>query len=238
MTIDLTVPIWTIEHVAAALGSINVGAARGYTYTAGFPAAMQGFARNLWLREEVLAWFAGLPGRQRRGARRHGAGAAETDLHDRVRHTGPDHRDRHRPGARGARGWHQPAAREGLPAAERGMSTRRAPALEWVGEVTIYAPTSKDYYRLKWQEPDGRAGDTSAGRTLEDARVKAAELDARLAMAASPNAVTALADLVAEYVTGALNPRTGRPTRSRTATSSRTTCCARSVATRPTGRWT
>lgn len=33
--------------------------AREYTYGAGFPEPRAGFAPNLWLREEVLAWFAG-----------------------------------------------------------------------------------------------------------------------------------------------------------------------------------
>ena len=56
MSIDLSVPIWTIEHVAAALGNLSMDAAREYTYTAAFPSAKAGFARNLWLREEVLAW--------------------------------------------------------------------------------------------------------------------------------------------------------------------------------------
>lgn len=91
------------------------------------------------------------------------------------------------------------------------MSAARTPALEWVGQVAIYAPTSKGYYRLKWQEPDGRSGDTSAGRTLEDARWKAGEINGRLEMAAGPYAVTSLQDLVEEYVTTAVHPRTGRP---------------------------
>lgn len=76
MSIDLSVPIWTIEHVAAALGNLSLDAARAYTYTAAFPSAKASFARNLRLREEVLAWFAGLPARPRRGAGA-GAGAGE-----------------------------------------------------------------------------------------------------------------------------------------------------------------
>lgn len=91
------------------------------------------------------------------------------------------------------------------------MSGARTPALEWVGQVAIYAPTSKGYYRLKWQEPDGRSGDTSAGRTLEDARWKAGEITGRLEMAAGPYAVASLRDLVEEYVATAVHPRTGRP---------------------------
>jgi hypothetical protein len=67
MDIDLSVPIWTIEHVAAAL-RLSVDTAREYTYTPAFPAARAGFARHLWLREEVLAWFAALPAAEPRRA--------------------------------------------------------------------------------------------------------------------------------------------------------------------------
>jgi hypothetical protein len=38
-----------------------VDTAREYTHRADFPAAKGGFARNLWLREQVLAWFAAQP---------------------------------------------------------------------------------------------------------------------------------------------------------------------------------
>ncbi|MGN6687126.1 MAG: hypothetical protein ACTHK1_06280 [Actinomycetales bacterium] len=55
--LDLSVPIWTIEHVAAAL-FVSVDTAHHHTYAADFPGAAEGFARNLWLREEVLARFA------------------------------------------------------------------------------------------------------------------------------------------------------------------------------------
>lgn len=41
MNIDLSIPIWTIEHVAAAL-HLSVDAAREYTYLTGFPADKQG----------------------------------------------------------------------------------------------------------------------------------------------------------------------------------------------------
>jgi hypothetical protein len=85
------------------------------------------------------------------------------------------------------------------------MSARNAP-IEWVGEVAVYAPTSKGYYRLKWDEPDGRPGDTSGGRTIEDARYKAAEIDARLAMAAGPSAVTTLGEMYQLYVAEATSP--------------------------------
>ncbi len=52
----------------------------------------------------------------------------------------------------------------------------RRPPLEHVGNVAIYAPTGTTgtarYYRIKWIEPDGRRGDTSAGVTIEQARWK------------------------------------------------------------------
>lgn len=65
MNIDLSVPIWTIDHVAAAL-HLKVDTAREHTYRGDFPAAKDPFAQNLWLREEVLAWFANLPPADRR----------------------------------------------------------------------------------------------------------------------------------------------------------------------------
>lgn len=89
------------------------------------------------------------------------------------------------------------------------MSAARKPPVEWVGQVAIYAPGGKGYFRLKWDEPDGRPGDTSGGRTLETARFKAAEIDARLSMAAGAFAVTPLVDLVAQYLAEATSPYTG-----------------------------
>jgi hypothetical protein len=75
MNLDLSVPIWTIDHVAAAL-HLSVDTAREHTYTAGFPAPRGGFARHLWLREEVLAWFAALPARPAGTPRPTGTGTA------------------------------------------------------------------------------------------------------------------------------------------------------------------
>jgi hypothetical protein len=66
------------------------------------------------------------------------------------------------------------------------------PPIETVGVVDIYAPTSGPYYRLKWHEPDGTPGDTSGGRTLDGARLKAVEIDTRVGSAAGPFAVTRL----------------------------------------------
>jgi hypothetical protein len=91
MNIDLSVPIWTIEHVAAAL-HLSVDAAREYTYRADFPASKAGFGRNLWLREAVLAWFADLPARapSTKGRRTSGAVPRATGQHPGTRTTASD----------------------------------------------------------------------------------------------------------------------------------------------------
>lgn len=89
------------------------------------------------------------------------------------------------------------------------MSAARTSPVEYVGQVAIYAPTSKGYYRLKWLEPDGRPGDTSGSKNLEVARWKASEINARLAMASGAFAVTRLEHLVTEYVAEGTSPYTG-----------------------------
>jgi hypothetical protein len=76
VNIDLSVPIWTIEHVAAAC-HLSVDAAREYTYRTDFPRPRAGFSRNLWTRQEVLDWFAGLAPKPRGRARR-GTGTVST----------------------------------------------------------------------------------------------------------------------------------------------------------------
>ena len=63
MDINLSDPIWTIEHVAAAFHP-QLDTAREYTYKKTFPGARAGFSRSLWPREEVLAWFRGHPAKQ------------------------------------------------------------------------------------------------------------------------------------------------------------------------------
>ncbi len=68
MPINLSDPIWTIEHVAAAF-DLSVDTAHEHTYRPGFPVPKDGFSKNLWRREDVLAWFAELPGRPRRRSR-------------------------------------------------------------------------------------------------------------------------------------------------------------------------
>jgi hypothetical protein len=69
VNIDLSVPIWTIEHVAAAF-HLSVDAAREYTYREDFPRPRTGFSRNLWTRQEVLDWLAGLAPKPRGRHRR------------------------------------------------------------------------------------------------------------------------------------------------------------------------
>ena len=76
VNIDLSVPIWTIEHVAAAF-HLSVDAAREYTYRTDFPRPRAGFARNLWTRQEVLNWFTALQPKPR-GRSGHGTGTVST----------------------------------------------------------------------------------------------------------------------------------------------------------------
>ncbi len=64
MSIDLNAPIWGIDHVAAALG-LSTDTAREKTYSPTFPGPKAGFSSNLWLREDVLAWFSDLPAADR-----------------------------------------------------------------------------------------------------------------------------------------------------------------------------
>jgi hypothetical protein len=73
--VDLSQPIWTIEHVAAAL-HLSVDRARECSYLTSFPAPRAGFSRHLWPREAVLDWFASLPAATGRPA---GTGTAARD---------------------------------------------------------------------------------------------------------------------------------------------------------------
>jgi len=85
------------------------------------------------------------------------------------------------------------------------------PPIETIGVVDIYAPTSTPYFRLKWPEPDGTPGDTSGGRTLDGARLKAVEIDARVGSAAGPFAVTRLDVMRDQFLAEATSPYTGDP---------------------------
>lgn len=60
MTPNLDQPIWTIDHVSAAL-HVSVDTAREYTYRTDFPRPKAPFHAHLWCREAVLAWFRSLP---------------------------------------------------------------------------------------------------------------------------------------------------------------------------------
>jgi hypothetical protein len=100
VNIDLSVPIWTIEHVAAAC-HLSVDAAREYTYRDDFPAAKTGFARNLWLREDVLGWFAALPAKHdQRTTRRATTHRAARRAEEAVAHTQATGRPAPTPAAR------------------------------------------------------------------------------------------------------------------------------------------
>lgn len=86
------------------------------------------------------------------------------------------------------------------------MSTRSEP-VQMVGEVAVFAPTGiTPYYRLKWREPDGTPGDTTGGRTLEDAVARAEDIDDRLIMAAGPQATTTLDAMAKEYLAQGRSP--------------------------------
>lgn len=59
-TVNLSDPIWLIEHLAQAF-HITVDRARRHTYREGFPRPKQGFETHAWCREAVLEWFRTLP---------------------------------------------------------------------------------------------------------------------------------------------------------------------------------
>jgi hypothetical protein len=86
------------------------------------------------------------------------------------------------------------------------MSAGRNPLVAMVGVVRVLEPDAKGYYRLKWTEPDGTPGDTSAGRILEHAREKASEINDRVTSAAGPKAVAALEGVVAAYLAAGHSP--------------------------------
>jgi hypothetical protein len=190
VNIDLSVPIWTIEHVAAAL-HLEVDTAREYTYREDFPRPRAGFAKNLWTRAEVLDWFAELAPKPRGRATVSTAAVVRTaprPAGTRPASAPAGTQSRRRPDRRRPEAVH----------AEAEVSPARRPLVETIGVVDIYAPTSDPYFRLKWAEPDGTLGDTTAGRTLNGARLKAAEIDARVGSAAGPAAVTRLDRLQSE----------------------------------------
>ena len=60
---NLNDPIWTIAHIAAAF-HVSIDRAREYTSRNDFPGARrlgESAGRLMWPRDEILAWFAGLP---------------------------------------------------------------------------------------------------------------------------------------------------------------------------------
>ena len=94
--------------------------------------------------------------------------------------------------------------------------TRHDP-VETIGQVRIFAPTPRcRSYRLRWTEPDGTPGDTTAGRDPAAAIAKATALDHRLARAAGAAAMTSLGEIFTEYLADGTSPYTDRPWRSST----------------------
>lgn len=93
------------------------------------------------------------------------------------------------------------------------MNTRQEP-VDQVGAVSIYAPapgSTKNYFRLRWEEPDGSRKGTTAGRRIEEARAKATALAIRLSRAASPHAVVSMHDIVEAYLAQGRSPYKNKP---------------------------
>ncbi|WP_416957837.1 hypothetical protein ACNKF0_09565 [Nocardioides sp. T5] len=90
--LDLADPIWHVQHLAKAKG-VKVDRARRYTYMEGFPRPKDGFERNSYCREAVLAWFRGLPdapparSRGKHASRPHSRPHERTDPHPARVHT-------------------------------------------------------------------------------------------------------------------------------------------------------
>jgi predicted DNA-binding transcriptional regulator AlpA len=63
LAVDINHPIFTLHHVAAFL-HVGVDRARHYVARPDFPRPRRltdGGGRHLWLRDDVLQWFMGLP---------------------------------------------------------------------------------------------------------------------------------------------------------------------------------
>ncbi len=96
--------------------------------------------------------------------------------------------------------------------------SRHAP-VETVGRVRVFAPTAGcPIHRLRWTEPDGTPGDTTAGRDRVAALAKATTLDQRLARAGGAAALAPLGDVLAAYLADGTSPYTDRPWRASTRT--------------------
>ncbi|NPD06521.1 site-specific integrase [Nocardioides sp. zg-1308] len=95
------------------------------------------------------------------------------------------------------------------------QTQKRTLPLESIGKVNIFDRCSKGYFRLKWTEPDGTRGDTSGGPTMQTARAKATQINARLDLAVGPLAMTSLRDAVDLLITEGRSPyphkRTNKP---------------------------
>jgi hypothetical protein len=94
--------------------------------------------------------------------------------------------------------------------------TRHDPT-ETVGQVRVFAPTTRcRSYRLRWTEPDGTPGDTTAGTDPAAALAKATTLDRRLTRAAGPAALTPLGEIFTAYLADGSSPYTDRSWRAST----------------------
>jgi hypothetical protein len=131
--------------------------------------------------------------------------------------------------------------RTGLPMT---TTNKHRPALETIGKVRILDRCSKGYFRLKWPEPDGTGGDTSGGPTMETARAKATQINARFDLAVGPLAMMSLRDAVDLFIKEGGSPYPHKRSKSPSCGSppSSTTCARLSTAactvTRTGAAWT
>lgn len=97
--------------------------------------------------------------------------------------------------------------------------TRHAP-IQAVGQARVFGPTERcRSFRLRWTEPDGTPGDTTAGSDPGVGIAKATALDRRLSRAAGPAAMTPLGEIFTQYLAEGCSPYSDRPWRSSTRTS-------------------
>lgn len=92
------------------------------------------------------------------------------------------------------------------------LRSSRAKPVDLLGQVAVLAPTGTcPYYRLTWTRPDGTAGRSNGGKTLQGATGKAASLDLVLAQAAGGKAMEPLDNVVEQYLSSTVgrNAKTG-----------------------------
>lgn len=92
------------------------------------------------------------------------------------------------------------------------VMTNRHPPVDTVGQVRVFAPTGRcRSYRLRWTEPDGTPGDTTAGNDAAAATATATGIDRRLARAGGVAAMTPLGEILVAYLADGCSPYTDRP---------------------------